>query len=150
MRIREPEDRDAAKATTAERREPPQPLLMLQQSSGNAAVARLVDRLAREAKGKPAAKPTHKKYSLTTQEEAWDRPTLLGHGGDVYDQKAFDHAAALYEKAYELQADRGLALNIYRCYHQLGWDEEAEHWLGISQGRKAESENAPPVSYQQF
>jgi hypothetical protein len=136
------------------------PLVVLQQSAGNAAVARLVRGwssaepavLARapKAHGATPAPAKKKPYSLTLAEEGWDRPTLIGHAGDVFDQNAFDHAAALYERAYELQKDRGLAMNIYRCYHKLGDQESADHWIAISQGRNAETENAPPVSYQQF
>ncbi|MEA2311642.1 MAG: hypothetical protein QOE28_1610 [Solirubrobacteraceae bacterium] len=150
MRARHERERDAEDVRTeAPIAQQQPPILDLQRTSGNAAVARMVQNLARDAKKAPA-KPAHKKYSLTSQQEGWDRETLVGHGGDMYDQKAYDAAAALWERAYSIQKDRGLALNIYRCYKALSWDEEADHWLGVSQGRKPPEEAEPPVSYQQF
>jgi hypothetical protein len=125
-------------------------VLELQQTAGNAAVARLVQRwLARRPKPAhaAAAAPAAKSRPLTIAEEHWDRPTLIGHAGDAFNGGDFAHAAALYERAYELSPSRDIALNIYRCYQKLGDSKQAEHWLSVHHGT---DQPTPPVEYQQF
>jgi hypothetical protein len=137
-------------------------VLRLQRMTGNSAVARIVQGsvLARAPKSKakpkkapapkpaapaPAARPH--KSSLSISEEKWDRATLIGHARDAENAKEWGHAAALYERAYELTPAKDVALRLYLVYKKLGDAKQAQHWLDISHG---EQEAAPPVSYQQF
>ena len=141
-------------------------LLDLQQTSGNAAVTRLVQRSASD-RGAVARKPkpahagaggatggAHKSAGLSLGESSFDRAALIGHAGDAFNAGDYAHAAALLERAYELSPSRDIALNIYRCYQKLGDQKQAEHWLAVHHGEgeahHGEGEAGPPVAYQQF
>jgi hypothetical protein len=119
----------------------------LQCAVGNTGMAAL----ARTPKAKPApakAKLGYKPYSLTFAQEGWDYGTLVGHAADMRNRGDLPQAAALYEKAYELNARRDIAFVLYRVYKDLADAEKAEHWLGVANGKPHEA--TPPVSYQQF
>jgi tetratricopeptide (TPR) repeat protein len=118
----------------------------LQGAVGNAGMGVLARKPA--AKAAAAKKLGYKPYSLTFQQENWDYATLVGHAADMRNQGDLPQAAALYEKAYELNPRRDIAFNLYRIYKDLKDDEKAEHWLGVANGKP--HENTPPVSYQQF
>jgi hypothetical protein len=152
-------------------------ILALQRASGNAAVANMVELArkprekaastdapwaakppssARSGSGSSKAKPPQKKKKhsnrgLTSAESGWDRSTLFGHAMDAMNDKDYEHAAALLERAYELQPARDVAMNVYRAYKALGDDEQADYWIKVSQGViKPGATEEPPVSYQQF
>jgi tetratricopeptide (TPR) repeat protein len=109
-------------------------------------VGRIVARAPRGGAAKPA--PAPKAYGLSIGEMKFDRAALVGHGRDAYVAGEYAHAAALYERAYELTPARDVALEIYRCYQKLGDQKSAEHWLAVHRG--AATGNEPPVAYQQF
>jgi uncharacterized membrane-anchored protein len=125
-------------------------VLRIQNAAGNSAVARLIQRAAAGdtvlARAPKAVSAPHKPVGLTLAEQNWDRATLAGHAEDAYDAGDYGHAAALYERIYELSPHGDVALRIAQCYDHLKDEKQAKHWRNLARGV---DDTVPPVWYQQ-
>jgi hypothetical protein len=141
-------------------------ILELQQSSGNAAVTRLVQRRERpqstdapgagHGHGHAPAKPktlqpnpeVEKFRSLAEKVEGIQ--DALRFASDAQEEKKIAKAIAMYERAYELGHQQAIGLTLYRLYKELGDAAHADHWMRVFHGEHASEEAAPPVESQQF
>lgn len=124
-------------------------LLDLQQSHGNTAVAGVVQRRERaastDAPGARKKQPPKKEAAPTSYApteanpkfSSWATPDLSARAAQESQstvKNSLYFAAELYEEYWFRTKDRGVAMNLYRVYKQLGDGPRTEFWLGVANG----------------